>query len=661
MHKSNDYRTDIDGLRALAVLSVILFHISHSILPGGFVGVDIFFVISGYLISLNLFTEISEKRFSLTNFYYRRVKRIVPVMLVVCLVVTVIAQLFMIPEDAEDTARSAFWSLFSLANVYFWLNQDTSYFASASEELPLLHLWSLGVEEQFYLIWPVLLMILIPIVTRKTIMVSLLLVCLASTVLAELTFTSLPMFTYYMLPTRIGELLIGAVVALNQVSPNGIRIKKVAASALSWLGLILLFSSFVLITKSDVFPGLWSLLPTVGAGLIIFSGTGHKGFVQKLLSIKIFVFLGLISYSAYMWHWPILAFYRYANYEINLATGSMLFGVIICVSWLSYQYIETPSRRSKLGKNKTFVYYFGFPVVILGIIFIYFLKTDGFGLKLTPKSVYLKQVEQFSDEKRATFTYDYVCQGPLITDKTIANERCIIRHDDAITAAVSTILWGDSNAAHFVGAIAAFAKESGFSFKNIEHSSCPPLAGDPTEYVRETKLLNCIASLKTMWPYVKQYKNIIISASWSSYQSKSSDFLEQFYTTVNKLLETADNIVIIGKAPTFSDYDGKCWLKELNFSIVNCSVADRPISERILSTNDALKDFAKKTPKVEYYDFNSAICPNGMCSIYSPERKPLYIDYSHLSIQGSWGLGQEIIDKSGVPYQFMRFGKNITD
>jgi peptidoglycan/LPS O-acetylase OafA/YrhL len=661
MHKSNDYRTDIDGLRALAVLSVILFHISHSILPGGFVGVDIFFVISGYLISLNLFTEISEKRFSLTNFYYRRVKRIVPVMLVVCLVVTVIAQLFMIPEDAEDTARSAFWSLFSLANVYFWLNQDTSYFASASEELPLLHLWSLGVEEQFYLIWPVLLMILIPIVTRKTIMVSLLLVCLASTVLAELTFTSIPMFTYYMLPTRIGELLIGAVVALNQVSPNGIRIKKVAASALSWLGLILLFSSFVLITKSDVFPGLWSLLPTVGAGLIIFSGTGHKGFVQKLLSIKILVFLGLISYSAYMWHWPILAFYRYANYEINLATGSILFGVIICVSWLSYQYIETPSRRSKLGKNKTFVYYFGFPVVILGIIFIYFLKTDGFGLKLTPKSVYLKQVEQFSDEKRATFTYDYVCQGPLITDKTIANERCIIRHDDAITEAVSTILWGDSNAAHFVGAIAAFAKESGFSFKNIQASSCPPLESDPSKYVEKNKLLKCAASLKTIWPELKHYKNVIISAAWTNYQPETSDFLSQFYTTVHKLLKSADNVLIIGKVPYFLDYDGKCWLKELNYSMVNCAVTDRPIAENIARTNNTLKEFASKTPGVEYYDFNSSLCENDECSLYNSDGTSLYIDRTHLSIPGSWILGQKIIDKSGVPYQFMRFGKNITD
>jgi peptidoglycan/LPS O-acetylase OafA/YrhL len=154
----NNYRSDIDGLRAIAVLSVILFHINAKLIPGGFVGVDIFFVISGYLITLHILRDLKKDKFSIVEFYQRRVKRIAPAMLAVVLVSTVLAQLILRPSDAEKVAESGLWSLLSMANVYFWLFQDTSYFAAASNEILLLHLWSLGVEEQFYIFWPLILL-----------------------------------------------------------------------------------------------------------------------------------------------------------------------------------------------------------------------------------------------------------------------------------------------------------------------------------------------------------------------------------------------------------------------------------------------------------------------------------------------------------------------
>ena len=198
------YRPDIDGLRAVAVLSVILFHIDKRLIPGGFVGVDIFFVISGFLISLHILQEIEAGKFSIVEFYRRRIKRIAPPMLVVVLITIIAAQFLMIPEDAERAADSALWSLVSLANVYFWWHQDTSYFSAASSELPLLHLWSLGVEEQFYIIWPIVLFLLYRKLHSKLFVVFTGLIAIASYAAGQYWFVSDSSFVYYMLPTRAG-------------------------------------------------------------------------------------------------------------------------------------------------------------------------------------------------------------------------------------------------------------------------------------------------------------------------------------------------------------------------------------------------------------------------------------------------------------------------
>ncbi len=208
------YRGDIDGLRAIAVLSVIVFHIDAALLPGGFVGVDVFFVISGYLITGNIVQELNSGRFSLLEFYRRRVKRIAPAMLVVTAVVMLAAYLLMLPEQLRDTGKSAVFSLASLANVYFWLYQDTGYFAQSSLELPLLHLWSLGVEEQFYLLWPLLLVAVYRRADKLTLVLAMAACAVASFWMGSALFEQAPSFVYYMLPSRAGELLLGALVAV---------------------------------------------------------------------------------------------------------------------------------------------------------------------------------------------------------------------------------------------------------------------------------------------------------------------------------------------------------------------------------------------------------------------------------------------------------------
>ena len=340
------YRPDIDGLRAVAVLSVIIFHINSELLPGGFVGVDIFFVISGYLISLYIFREIKNDQFSLTEFYRRRVKRIAPALLVVLSLTLLVSQIILRPVDAEKVAESGLWSLLSLANVYFWLYQDTSYFAASNRELPLLHLWSLGVEEQFYIFWPLLLMLVYKITRSSIFIVSLLLVAFASFGFGELYYVTDSSFVYYMLPTRIGELLFGALVAHLVLTQKIKSLPTAVATLMSGFGVALVAGSLAFLSENNVFPGYQAIPPTLGTAILIYLGHYSKSWLTQFILIKPMIWVGLISYSAYLWHWPLLAFFQYGQFEINLLNGCLIFIITLTLAWLTYKYIEQPLRTS---------------------------------------------------------------------------------------------------------------------------------------------------------------------------------------------------------------------------------------------------------------------------------------------------------------------------
>lgn len=318
--RASRYRAHLDGLRGVAVLAVIAFHLRGNRMPGGFTGVDVFFVISGFLITSQILAETISSRFSYAEFYRRRIRRIAPAMLVVVLVTVVAAQLFLLPEDATATARSALWSIAGLANVWFWRNLDTGYFAEDSATVPLLHLWSLGIEEQFYLLWPPLLRLLVGARHRPgppareriapgfAASTSLVAVASGSYALGSVLASRAPAFAYYMLPTRAGELLLGALVALVVRGGVAKRIPPRLADGLGIAGLVSIGGSFLLLSGNDPFPGWLALPPTLGAALVILSGEAHLGPTTKALSGGPLVGVGLLSYSLYLWHWPFIAF-----------------------------------------------------------------------------------------------------------------------------------------------------------------------------------------------------------------------------------------------------------------------------------------------------------------------------------------------------------------
>lgn len=312
------YRADIDGLRAIAVLGVILFHVNYRWLPGGFVGVDIFFVISGFLITGILAKEIESGTFSFARFYLRRVRRILPAFLTVLAATLVGGAVILLPQDFASLLASARYTLLFGANIYF--ARERGYFDQAADELPLLHMWSLAVEEQFYFVWPVMLLAiwgvarLIRRVPRRVAILgaTLVLLILGFVVSEHLVRRTGSTQGYYSLASRFGELLVGAFAALT--SRDTAKAHRGTMSVMAIVGLAMIAAAYVAIDRQTPYPGWRALLPTVGTALVLYARTRPQEpptWVARLLGNVCMVRVGLLSYSLYLWHWPVLAFARY--------------------------------------------------------------------------------------------------------------------------------------------------------------------------------------------------------------------------------------------------------------------------------------------------------------------------------------------------------------
>lgn len=373
------YRSDIDGLRAVAVTSVVLFHAFPEILPGGFTGVDVFFVISGFLISTILYSNLEAGRFSMLDFYGRRIRRIFPALILVMAACYALGWFVLLPDEYAQLGKHMAGGAGFVQNFVLW--SESGYFDNAAETKPLLHLWSLGIEEQFYIVWPILLWIAYRLklnllsITIVIAIVSFVLNIRGINVTKDLT------ATFYSPQTRFWELLIGATAAyltlypsvkfktlcaqvltglnklfqtiiwskdkLKSMSAPGADAVKQHANGYSIAGLVLLLVGMALINKHRAFPGWWALLPTVGAVLLIIAGP--QGIINRtLLSNKLMVGIGLISYPLYLWHWAILSFLRIMQGEVPLwwqRAIAVLLAVILSI--LTYRFVEKPIRFGK--------------------------------------------------------------------------------------------------------------------------------------------------------------------------------------------------------------------------------------------------------------------------------------------------------------------------
>ena len=347
------YRPDIDGLRAVAVLSVVAYHAFPSLLPGGFIGVDVFFVISGFLISGIILGNLERGAFSLADFYYRRMKRIFPALLVVLAATYLLGWIVLLAEEFSQLGKHIAGGATFTSNLVLW--QESGYFDNEAATKPLLHLWSLGVEEQFYVFWPLLLWL--AWTRRLNVLAVVVAIASCSFALGLLQTGSDPTAAFYSPFSRFWELMLGAMLACASVQKHrtlpvvaaNVRIARFTASV---IGAALLVSALVLVREQD-FPGWWATLPTVGTLLLIAAGPGGL-FNRTILSRKPLVWFGLISYPLYLWHWPLLSLAEILQDEPAPALRGVLALLAVALAWLTYRFVETPVRQGNNRRRTAF-------------------------------------------------------------------------------------------------------------------------------------------------------------------------------------------------------------------------------------------------------------------------------------------------------------------
>ena len=364
------YRPEIDGLRAIAVLAVVFFHAGIG-MPGGFIGVDVFFVISGYLITSLIIKDLQTDTFSLASFWERRARRIFPAAAAMVLIVLVAGWFLLLPTDYSTLAKAAAWQAVFAANFYFW--KTTNYFSGPADEQPLLHTWSLAVEEQFYLFVPLILIALFrsPRLRRRPILIFVFIVgFVASFAISIIAVSRAPGAAFYLLPTRAWELLAGSIVA---VMPSiALTTSRWIRELFCWVGLAAIMIPCLLYSKETPFPGIAALPPCLGTALIIWASSREtsetRNYACRLLAWRPMVFIGLISYSIYLWHWPLFAFGRYlsitplsSQFSMALVVASFIFAIA------SWRLVETPYRKRTLGSSRKAMFTWAFSSVAAAV------------------------------------------------------------------------------------------------------------------------------------------------------------------------------------------------------------------------------------------------------------------------------------------------------
>ena len=486
------YRPDIDGLRAIAVLSVVGFHAFG--VMGGYTGVDIFFVISGYLISTIIFEGLEKQSFSFNQFYQRRIRRIFPSLLLVLIACLFFGWFSLFADEYEQLGKHIVAGSTFISNLVLW--SESSYFDIAAEKKPLLHLWSLGIEEQFYFFWPIFCWLFWKF--RAHYLWIVLAITIFSFGLNAWLIDIDGVATFYSPITRFWELLVGAFLAYVVLfNPESLERVKRFNNTFSILGLVLIIVSISVFTKDLAFPGWWAALPVLGVFLLIMAGP-DTWVSKKILSNKVLVWFGLISFPLYLWHWPLLTFVRLLSDSPRyLIIGSIISSIFL--AWLSYRYVEKPIRYGKNPTQKSIYLIVAMLVVGISGLIIYqkagleFRIDDGQEGRLTQE--YRMQLAwpdkyNYSDACRAKYGADQYC---LISD---------------ISRAPNAALIGDSHANHFYPGLEKYFLSKGENLILLGAGACPPFLGIDRLAKTSKQNFNCYVRTEKLYEFVLNDQNI---------------------------------------------------------------------------------------------------------------------------------------------------------
>ena len=500
------YRPDIDGLRAIAILFVLLFHSGLKLVPSGFIGVDIFFVISGFLITSILHNSLQKNRFSFVEFYSRRLWRLQPVF--ICLIITTICitLLFYLPEDLVNYFNSARKTALFTSNAFFE-RATKGYFSAKANELPLLHTWSLSIEWQCYLILPIIMYALHRIFPLRQLSKLIYVLTLFFLALALYYSAKEPSKTYYYLSSRIFEFLIGSCVAF---SSNRVSLNKYIAESLNVTALLVIF---YIATRSNIslgFPNGYAFILCAAVSILIAAGKNNpQSFLTRLLSIKPLVFIGLISYSLYIWHWPVFVFIHYLGIAETAPVFVLAFSFIFIISFLSWKFIEKPAQKfNTLKFSYSLILLFITPLALVYIGNSLVKHHEGYPQRFEETARIASQLKRFNNPQRP------LCLG----EKNVAiNANCVLgaRHSNSKTG----FLFGDSHANHFWGFIDTLAQKANLSVLSHATSACLSLPGIRQYDWNARDYTACYEQTQRYYTLIKKnhYDFVILAQNWDGY------------------------------------------------------------------------------------------------------------------------------------------------
>ncbi len=643
------YRPEIDGLRALAVIVVVLFHARTPGFSGGFVGVDVFFVISGYLITSLIVSDLKQGRFSLLGFWERRARRILPALTALVLVSLAIGCWVLAPKDLQRLAQQAFAQSIFASNFLFW--QQSGYFGATADSIPLLHTWSLAVEEQFYLLFPLLLAFLARFRLRVMagVLLAVGLVSFAGSAWAVMNGAERAAF--FLLPTRAWELFTGALLAL-QPDRLRTRLNDGKDQLLCALGLAAIAVAVFTFDRSTPFPGTTALLPVGGTAAIIYASAPGRTSIGRLLAHPRLVFLGLISYSLYLWHWPLLVFARYLNHgTAPSATCTVaVIGFSVAIAYGSWRFVETPFRQRRLlVSRKLMLGAAGTALAMMAALGLAGHLGDGFPGRLPVAAANYAAAAKDGNPHRSK------CHS-LPVESVRANRVCKLGPAGAPPGLIS---WGDSHADAMMPLFEWFALESSVPVWHASSSSCPPILG-----VMRARRSLCYDFNQAMLALVSRsgVKHVVLTARWANYvegrepagveaseppdylqdaQTRSLDrksskavFSRQLEPTIDALLDIGVHVWLVRQVPE-QRFNVPERLATETWKGGDPTMVGRPESDYIRRQQFVDAQFANVIgPRVHLLDPASMLCAGGFCRV-EIDGHSLYRDDDHVSSFGA--------------------------
>lgn len=629
-----EYRREIDGLRAIAVIPVILFHAGFSTFSGGFVGVDVFFVISGYLITSIILAELEQGTFSIVNFYERRARRILPALFTVMFVSLPFAWMWLFPSDMKDFSQSLVSVSLFASNVLFWL--ESGYFETAAELKPLLHTWSLGVEEQYYILFPLFLM-LVWRFRNRWILGAIIAIGVISLGVAQYASSNYPSANFYLLPTRAWELMIGGglafVIKYGNSHVGSIINSKLIKETFGLLGLLLIGYAVLAYDKETPFPSVYALVPTLGTALVILFATTETS-AGRLLANKPLVFVGLISYSAYLWHQPLFAFARHHNSSgVNEEIWTLLIVTTFIFAFVSWRFIEKPFRnKHQTSRSQAFS---------LALIFSVLFIVVGIGGHVTSGFLY-----RLNDDQNAILAFANYDKSPVYREGS-----CFLKpeqdyaefaewcEDDSASDA-SILLWGDSHAA----ALSYGLRAQHGNVTQFTASGCPPIKGfdnytrvhckGVNEYVLEriSHIKPEYIFLHANWLYAKEYAEVIE--------------LDKTLAVISSV-SPQSKIYVVGGVPQWQpSLPVRVLRAGMDLSSGNILKMDRGVEEEIVSMDALIGSQLVGTDAVFLSAIDEFCNENGCLAVVKDNEEFTLIawDYGHLTAAGSELMAKGLIE-----------------